>query len=242
MKKGLLLGNGINNRIGIKSLSVAKIQDRFIANVIAYKPLLEKSLGIYLRDDEMMNIFPNSKNIGIETLAGLVYKYIREKIGDKWCVNADIRIQDLLTCIAITTIFLNSNGKMAVKYDKTMLPNFREYDVVLTLNYYEFWDENNISIPLLGKVNLNAIGDDINLIVSRPRMEADDYRKVVEQLSEKYKVQIANLDEIVFAPSGIDKDHLICVEGLYQTVYILCKICLYQKEKLFTKNYKRLIK
>lgn len=96
---------------------------------------------------------------------------------------------------------------MAVKYDKTMLPNFREYDVVLTLNYYEFWDENNISIPLHGKVNLNAIGDDINLIVSRPRMEADDYRKVVEQLSEKYKVQIANLDEIVFAPSGIDKDH-----------------------------------
>lgn len=69
MKKGLLLGNGINNRIGIKSLSVAKIQDRFIANVIVYKPLLEKSLGIYLKDDEMMNIFPNSKNIGIETLA-----------------------------------------------------------------------------------------------------------------------------------------------------------------------------
>lgn len=80
MKKGLLLGNGINNRIGIKSLSVAKIQDRFIANVIVYKPLLEKSLGIYLKDDEMMNIFPNSKNIGIETLAGLVYKYIREKL------------------------------------------------------------------------------------------------------------------------------------------------------------------
>ena len=234
MKKGLLLGNGINNRIGIKSLSVAEIQDRFIANVIVYKPLLEKSLGIYLKDDEMMNIFPNSKNIGIETLAGLVYKYIREKIGDKWCVNADIRIQDLLTCIAITTIFLNSNGKMAVKYDKTMLPNFREYDVVLTLNYYEFWDENNISIPLHGKVNLNAIGDDINLIVSRPRMEADDYRKVVEQLSEKYKVQIANLDEIVFAPSGIDKDHLICVEGLYPSN------CLYPMQDLFIPKRKTL--
>lgn len=62
MKKGLLLGNGINNRIGIKSLSVAKIQDRFIANVIVYKPLLEKSLGIYLRDDEHISKFKKYRN------------------------------------------------------------------------------------------------------------------------------------------------------------------------------------
>ena len=117
VKRGLLLGNGINNRIGIKSFSIDNIRDNFIENIKRYKPLFEASLDIIINEDEIIDALLNSKNKGIETLAGIVYKYAYEKIGSEWRVNDDIRLQDLLTCIAITTIFLDKNGKRKVKYD-----------------------------------------------------------------------------------------------------------------------------
>ena len=148
MKKGLLLGNGINSRIGVDSFSVDNIWRRFIENIRKYKPVFEATFDITIYEDEIVDVLLNSSNRGIETLAGTVYKYICDKIGSKWSTNDDIRLQDLLTCIAITTIFLDENGKKKVNYKVDQLPDFSVYDMVFTLNYYEFWDYNHIAVSV----------------------------------------------------------------------------------------------
>ena len=170
MKKGLLLGNGINSRIGVDSFSVDNIWRRFIENIRKYKPVFEATFDITIYEDEIVDVLLNSSNRGIETLAGTVYKYICDKIGSKWSTNDDIRLQDLLTCIAITTIFLDENGKKKVNYKVDQLPDFSVYDMVFTLNYYEFWDYNHIAVPLHGRVDLDAIHENINVLVSSLRM------------------------------------------------------------------------
>ena len=181
MKKGLLLGNGINSRIGVDSFSVDNIWRRFIENIRKYKPVFEATFDITIYEDEIVDVLLNSSNRGIETLAGTVYKYICDKIGSKWSTNDDIRLQDLLTCIAITTIFLDENGKKKVNYKVDQLPDFSVYDMVFTLNYYEFWDYNHIAVPLHGRVDLDAIHENINVLVSSLRMSYDKYREAVEK-------------------------------------------------------------
>ena len=215
MKKGLLLGKGINSRIGVDSFSVDNIWRRFIENIRKYKPVFEATFDITIYEDEIVDVLLNSSNRGIETLAGTVYKYICDKIGSKWSTNDDIRLQDLLTCIAITTIFLDENGKKKVNYKVDQLPDFSVYDMVFTLNYYEFWDYNHIAVPLHGRVDLDAIHENINVLVSSLRMSYDKYREAVEKVARNNKVQIVNLSDIIFAPSAVIKEHLICVEGIY---------------------------
>ena len=177
----------------------------------------------------------NSSNRGIETLAGTVYKYICDKIGSKWTTNDDIRLQDLLTCIAITTIFLDENGKKKVNYKVDQLPDFSVYDMVFTLNYYEFWDYNHIAVPLHGRVDLDAIHENINVLVSSLRMSYDKYREAVEKVARNNKVQIVNLSDIIFAPSAVIKEHLICVEGIYPSnrLFPADDLYLIKKQKLY---------
>ena len=211
MKKGLLLGNGINSRIGVDSFSVDNIWRRFIENIRKYKPVFEATFDITIYEDEIVDVLLNSSNRGIETLAGTVYKYICDKIGSKWSTNDDIRLQDLLTCIAITTIFLDENGKKKVNYKVDQLPDFSVYDMVFTLNYYEFWDYNHIAVPLHGRVDLDAIHENINVLVSSLRMSYDKYREAVI------------------------KEHLICVEGIYPSnrLFPADDLYLIKKQKLY---------
>lgn len=235
MKKGLLLGNGINSRIGVDSFSVDNIWRRFIENIRKYKPVFEATFDITIYEDEIVDVLLNSSNRGIETLAGTVYKYICDKIGSKWSTNDDIRLQDLLTCIAITTIFLDENGKKKVNYKVDQLPDFSVYDMVFTLNYYEFWDYNHIAVPLHGRVDLDAIHENINVLVSSLRMSYDKYRETVEKVARNNKVQIVNLSDIIFAPSAVIKEHLICVEGIYPSnrLFPADDLYLIKKQKLY---------
>ena len=236
MKKGIILGNGINNRIGIDSFSLEQIRRRFVENIRRYMPLFEASFDKCFDEAEMVDELISSTNWGIETLSGIVYEYISKQFGDKWSVNDDIRLQDLLTCIAITTIFLDRYGKRRVSYQVDKLPDFTRYDSVFTLNYYEFWDKENIAKPLHGHVDLNKISEDTDMIVSIPRMRYKKYKTTVDELAKENKVQMIDLGEVIFAPSTVDKNHLICVEGLYPSNK------LFPAEDLFLPNPKTLYK
>lgn len=236
MKKGIILGNGINNRIGIDSFSLEQIRRRFVENIRRYMPLFEASFDKCFDEAEMVDELISSTNWGIETLSGIVYEYISKQFGDKWSVNDDIRLQDLLTCIAITTIFLDRYGKRRVSYQEDKLPDFTRYDSVFTLNYYEFWDKENIAKPLHGHVDLNKISEDTDMIVSIPRMRYKKYKTTVDELAKENKVQMIDLGEVIFAPSTVDKNHLICVEGLYPSNK------LFPAEDLFLPNPKTLYK
>ena len=46
MDKSLLLGNGINIRLGIDSLKASEIRKRFSDNLKIYKPLIEKMFDV----------------------------------------------------------------------------------------------------------------------------------------------------------------------------------------------------
>lgn len=239
MRRGILLGNGINSRIGIKGFSQEEIKNRFVDNIKKYKAIFEAIFEIPFCENEIVDMLVNSDNSGIETLAGIVYKYVYEQFANDWCVNEDIWLQDLLTCIAITTIFLDENGKRQVRFREKNLPNFSVYDFIFTLNYYEFWDVKHIVKSLHGSIDLDMINDGTNMLVSRPRMEYEKYKEVVDKISNVYNVQIIDLEDIIFAPSEILKEHLICVDGLYpsenlfpsEDLFLIDKKILYEELK-----------
>lgn len=107
--------------------------------------------------------------------------------------------------------------------------------MVFTLNYYEFWDYNHIAVPLHGRVDLDAIHENINVLVSSLRMSYDKYREAVEKVARNNKVQIVNLSDIIFAPSAVIKEHLICVEGIYPSnrLFPADDLYLIKKQKLY---------
>ena len=52
MVKGILLGNGINNRIGIDSLSTMDIKNRFQKNMIRYAPMFVSLFNVEISNEK----------------------------------------------------------------------------------------------------------------------------------------------------------------------------------------------
>lgn len=115
--------------------------------------LLETLYGISLSKDICNNIIQSSKVDGIESLAGSLYIYIKTHVTRKWTDNDEIRLQDVVKCIALTSIFFDDMGKICTDYDSKKLLDISEYKEVYTLNYIEFWDKKEECIYLHGKVD-----------------------------------------------------------------------------------------
>lgn len=77
MAKGLLLGNGINSRLCINDLSVECIAERFKKNVLVYSVIINNIFGVQIAEDFLKNSEISVSKLGIETLAGILYKYIK---------------------------------------------------------------------------------------------------------------------------------------------------------------------
>ena len=89
----------------------------------------------------------------IESLAGDLYIYNR--IGIRWIDNYDIWLQDLITCIALTSIFYTLDGSVHNSVDYSKMPDISGYDRIYTLNYYKFWDAEKKAHYLHGKIDLD---------------------------------------------------------------------------------------
>ncbi|MBR1701596.1 MAG: hypothetical protein IJ716_06520 [Lachnospiraceae bacterium] len=161
MAKGLLLGNGINARIGIRELSIKDIGKRFYHNMEVYTPVIEKVFGVITNEEFIGYIEKKCMECGIETLAGYLYKYVRENKKNKWTDNDEYRIQDIISCICLSAIFFTNNGKIKENYDETKMFSVDKYDYVYTLNYIEFWDRQNRSVYLHGRVDISKISKNI---------------------------------------------------------------------------------
>ena len=68
-------------------------------------PVLEALFEIILSRDTCNNIIQESESDGIESLAGSLYEYVKKHEQKKWTVNDEIRLQDTVSCIALTSIF-----------------------------------------------------------------------------------------------------------------------------------------
>ena len=104
MCKSILLGNGINAHLGISGLDMSSIYKRFI-NLFNKEKDLFKSL---FRDDTDFDgciaRLTTTERIGIESLAKIIYESFNDE-GATWTDNDTIRLQDIITCLAVNAIF-----------------------------------------------------------------------------------------------------------------------------------------
>ena len=207
MAKGLLLGNGINSRLCIKGLSVEDISRRFTKNVFAYSVMINNLFGVQITEDVLKSIGISACESGIEILAGGLYNHIKECKSDTWTDNDEYRLQDVITCIGITSIFYTESGKIEQGYDKGQMFQIDDYKYIFTLNYIEFWDDEHRCIHLHGKVDLSQLDDKMNAI-----------------------------SEIVFAPSEVEKNRLIRIAGMYPSdkLYPADDLFFYRSKELYS--------
>ena len=174
-------------------------------------------------------------NCGIETLAGYLYKYVRENKKNKWTDNDEYRIQDVISCICLSSIFFTNNGKIKGNYDDTKMFSVEKYNNVFTLNYVEFWDVQNKSIYLHGRVDISKLSDVKNgILVSKNRMLLREYRESIKGMGNSIIEFVPN--DIIFAPEGIEKNRLVCVRGIFPSnqLYPADDLFLYRPKILYT--------
>lgn len=231
-KKSLLLGNGINNYIGIAELSEANIKERFRKIVCNSSCVFESLFGVKVNYDIYDKVILNINNYGIESLGGVIYKYIKENTTDQWIDNYEIRLQDIITSIALTSIFFTEHGKIKTAGCKEKMFDVSKYDNIFSLNYTEFWDDNKSCKYLHGEFNLDAIKDnDIIYLASAERYNYDKYKNAIEQIKKNSNVIIIDTRGIIYAPEGIPKSNLICVSGIYPSEKIFLAEDLFPFEK-----------
>jgi hypothetical protein len=236
MSRGLLLGNGINACLGINDLSMESIQERFWDYISVYSIILDKLFGVKINKDFERSINNESCRLGIETLAGRLYEYIKENKNTVWTDNDEYRIQDIITCICISDIFFTNEGKINQSYNTDRVPTMAGYDYIYTLNYIEFWDKDNKCIYLHGKVDLNKLNNEKNaILISKDRMSLNEYAETIRYIRKTQNVIEFEPINVVFAPETIEKERLICVKGLYpfNNLYPANDLFLYRSKELY---------
>lgn len=237
MAKSLLIGNGINARIGIKGLTVSEIKERFQHNMYRNSYVLEALYGVMLSNDICNDIIRSSREEGIESLAGSLYTYIKTHVNQRWTDNDEIRLQDVVKCIALTSIFYDDTGKICTHYDSKKLLDISEYERVYTLNYSEFWDKNKKCIYLHGEIDLDSLGDGQNiLLASRERNSFSKYKNAMDTIGKYNNVKLIDTSNIIFAPDSIPKEKLIDVIGVYPSnnLYFADDLFPHSKRELYT--------
>ncbi len=215
--RGILFGNGLNLRFDIEQFSTSKIFDRFVANIKRYSDMYEAMFSVSLTEDVINELFEEHKDSNIEALAGYLYSYIKD-INDCpiWSVNNEYMLQELITSIALLSIFYDNEGLIKPNIDLTKLPDIVKYDRVFTLNYVEFWDDRNICIPLHGKIVYNDLQDVPNaFFYNTAKYGGSEYKAAIEKMKLKGNAVLFDPFKYVFAPEGIKKQDLICIAGIF---------------------------
>jgi hypothetical protein len=237
MAKGLLLGNGINARLDIGDLSVIGIGERFKKNVLVYSVIIKKILGVQIKEDFWKALENQGCELGIEILAGILYSYIKNGKKSAWTDNDEYRVQDIIVCICITSIFYVENGKISQVYDKSKLPIMNGYDYIFTLNYVEFWDEEDKCIHLHGRIDLTKLcNKKYTILVSNRMMNLKDYVEAVDCIQKTNSVIEFYPNDIIFAPNEVEKNKLVCVTGLHPSnkLYPADDLFFYRPKELYT--------
>ena len=237
MAKGLLIGNGINARLGIKDLYTEYIFQRFIENVSTYSIIAQKLFNVQIADDFIKYLPKQCNNLGIETLADELYKYIKSNQKQSGTENDEDRLQDFITCIGITSIFYTKEGKIDSDYDQAMLPSMSQYDYICTLNYAEFWDTDHKCIYLHGKIDLPKFPNKKDaILVSTARLPHESYAQAVDSIKKTNSVVEIDLSDIIFSPKGVNKNKLNCVAGIFpsQNLYPGQDLFTYGSKELYT--------
>lgn len=237
MAKALLLGNGINACIGIDDLSRESIQQRFLYNSRVYSPIIEGLFGVEINKDFLKHVDDKPIVYGIETLARFLYDYIKTKSDIRWTVNAEYRVQDVVSSVCLSAIFYLKDGKISGNYDRSKMPPMDKYDYIFTLNYVEFWDIELKSIYLHGRVDFTKLVDAKNAVfVSKDRMNLKKYAIAAKDIEKSNTIIEFSPNNVIFAPEGLKKNKLICVSGISpsDSLFPADDLFLYRGKELYT--------
>lgn len=237
MDKSLLLGNGINIRLGIDSLKASEIRKRFSDNLKIYKPLIEKMFDVNMNKiiEEYSNV---AEDESIEKLVTILEESIIKNHKGYFTKNDEIRLEDIIVDIGLTSIFFNVKTGMNLKRQDVAL-KLADYKNIFTLNYYEFWDENHICKYLHGKFDLSMY-DNIKkkILISEKWKDIPEYKKIIDELHKENDIDILyrNNTDVILSSTNKHKDKLNYVAGLYSSNDI------YPSDDLLLINCKQLYK
>lgn len=237
MDKSLLLGNGINIRLGIDSLKASEIRKRFSDNLKIYKPLIEKMFDVNMNKiiEEYSNV---AEDESIEKLVTILEESIIKNHKGYFTKNDEIRLEDIIVDIGLTSIFFNVKTRINLKRQDVAL-KLADYKNIFTLNYYEFWDENHICKYLHGKFDLSMY-DNIKkkILISEKWKDIPEYKKIIDELHKENDIDILyrNNTDVILSSANKHKDKLNYVAGLYPSNDI------YPSDDLLLINCKQLYK
>lgn len=237
MDKSLLLGNGINIRLGIDSLKASEIRKRFSDNLKIYKPLIEKMFDVNMNKiiEEYSNV---AEDESIEKLVTILEESIIKNHKGYFTKNDEIRLEDIIVDIGLTSIFFNVKTRINLKRQDVAL-KLADYKNIFTLNYYEFWDENHICKYLHGKFDLSMY-DNIKkkILISEKWKDIPEYKKIIDELHKENDIDILyrNNTDVILSSTNKHKDKLNYVAGLYPSNDI------YPSDDLLLINCKQLYK
>lgn len=237
MDKSLLLGNGINIRLGIDSLKASEIRKRFSDNLKIYKPLIEKMFDVNMNKiiEEYSNV---AEDESIEKLVTILEESIIKNHKGYFTKNDEIRLEDIIVDIGLTSIFFNVKTRINLKRQDVAL-KLADYKNIFTLNYYEFWDENHICKYLHGKFDLSMY-DNIKkkILISEKWKNIPEYKKIIDELHKENDIDILyrNNTDVILSSTNKHKDKLNYVAGLYPSNDI------YPSDDLLLINCKQLYK
>lgn len=101
----------------------------------------------------------------IEEIAAEIYKNIeKDFISNVGYIlgNHEQRLKRYLKKVALNAIFKTENQIINIEINDKIVQKISQYNTILSLNYYDYWDENNRAIHLHGKIDFD--GDEIKNI------------------------------------------------------------------------------
>lgn len=146
-------------------------------------------------------------------------------------------MQDIVNCIALTSIFYNETGTICTDYDSKRLLDISEYKRIFTLNYVEFWDKKQECIYLHGKMDLASMDDEQNiLLTSRERSHLRIYKEAIDIIGKSNNVKVIDTSDYIFVPDCLPKTELVNVAGVYPSnnLYPADDLFLRSKKELYT--------
>lgn len=221
-KENLLIGNGIN----------LTVSDYFKNNQVAWriKKMLPTAFDFFefqynvafLKDLEENFDFDNYPK-SIEDLLYDCFKLIIEKrkheYFNKLTKNKFYELLTLLKKLFINALFVEDNKLIELELPELIVQEVKSYNNVFSLNYYEFWDERNITNHLHGKLHYQPY-DREDFGIDDKKMETDiDYAFTIDQmLTGYYYFPITNFDELIMLPIrySVDKKQALDFQQKYR--------------------------
>ncbi|MFH5881216.1 hypothetical protein [Liberiplasma polymorphum] len=216
----LLLGNGVNltNSNYLSSKEIVKRIEKTLQSAIYF--LGTQNNIVFLT--EIKNNFDFTRFSGnVEELLFECFKLVitkRESYFKKMTEKRFLELLTLLKRVFINAMFVENNELIKVDIPKEIVYKIKNHKKILSTNYYEYWDDENITIHLHGKIDFIPF-DKNDYTIEEDRMMFDiEYASAIDDMFiEKYHFPIESLDELIMLPVGyqIDKNEVRDIENKY---------------------------